>query len=212
MRPARVGQRPLVLVVHGSSEPAADEVVARIAAQVPFDDVHVARLDSASDARWQSLAPAVLVPLLLAGGFHAGADVQRLVRPGDVVTAPLGPDPLLVDALVDRLAEVGARHGDDVVLAAVGSREPQAGHDVELMAEWVSERGFRVDVGYLTTSPSIRDVIGARSNIVVAPYVLAPGVLAGRLAELSCPVAGVLADHPAVIRVIAERYASAVEE
>ena len=128
MRPAHLG-RPLVLVVHGSTDPAAGEVVAQIAAKQPIDDVHVARLDSSPESVFAALDAAVVVPLLLAGGFHAGPDVHRVVREHDVVTPPLGPDPLLVDVLVDRLTEVGARPGDDVVLAAVGSREPQAARD-----------------------------------------------------------------------------------
>ncbi|WP_369824451.1 sirohydrochlorin chelatase [Cellulosimicrobium sp. CUA-896] len=70
---------------------------------------------------------AVVVPLLLSGGFHVGVDIAASVEdrgPGTgsaAAATPLGPDARLVDLLADRLAEAGVRADDAVVIAAAGS-------------------------------------------------------------------------------------------
>ena len=53
---------------------------------------------------------AVVVPLLLSVGFHVKVDIAAAVdQPGATAAAPLGPDPRLVDILVDRLDDRGPR-------------------------------------------------------------------------------------------------------
>src|SRR4029079_12910462 len=51
---------------------------------------------------------AVVVPLLLSVGFHVKVDIATAVaQPGATAASPLGPDPRLVDILVDRLEAAG---------------------------------------------------------------------------------------------------------
>jgi len=72
---------------------------------------------------------AVVVPLLLASGYHDRVDLPaaiRATRPGTAHAAVLGPDPLLAVALADRLTAAGWSAGEAVVLAAAGSSDPDA--------------------------------------------------------------------------------------
>ena len=72
---------------------------------------------------------AVLVPLLLASGYHDRVDLPAAIaaaRPGTAHASVLGPDPRLAVALADRLREAGRRPGEAVVLAAAGSSDPTA--------------------------------------------------------------------------------------
>ena len=56
---------------------------------------------------------AVVVPLLLSGGYHVHVDIAGAVaaHPGAVAARPLGPDERLVEVLADRLLEAGGRTG-----------------------------------------------------------------------------------------------------
>ncbi|WP_399126177.1 sirohydrochlorin chelatase [Streptomyces sp. ITFR-6] len=60
---------------------------------------------------------AVLVPLLLGRGYHVKQDIPEAVAGAPALrtrtAAPLGPHPLLVEALHGRLAEAGWRPEDD---------------------------------------------------------------------------------------------------
>ncbi|WP_343961126.1 CbiX/SirB N-terminal domain-containing protein, partial [Streptosporangium amethystogenes] len=61
--------------------------------------------------------PLVVVPLLLAGGYHVHIDLPAVVaaaRPDATVTAPLGPHPLLAAVLARRLAAAGLWAADSV--------------------------------------------------------------------------------------------------
>ncbi|MBM7093525.1 CbiX/SirB N-terminal domain-containing protein, partial [Streptomyces sp. S12] len=85
---------------------------------------------AALDAR--ATGRAVLVPLLFGRGHHVKRDIPALAagaRTPTRVAAPLGPHPLLVDALHARLTEAGwpdeadgtTRRTGGVVLAWAGS-------------------------------------------------------------------------------------------
>ncbi|MCB7134972.1 sirohydrochlorin chelatase [Cellulosimicrobium marinum] len=112
---------------------------------------------------------AVVVPLLLSGGFHVGVDIAESVAdrgPGAgraAAAAPLGPDDRLADLLADRLAEAGLRPGDAVVIAAAGSSRPGAARDVEQLATALRERVPNdVSVGYgAMAKPSVPDAVAA---------------------------------------------------
>src|SRR4051794_38155090 len=58
--------------------------------------------------------PAVVVPLLLSGGYHVHVDIAGAVaaHPSAVAAAPRGPDRRLVEVLHDRLLAAGARPPD----------------------------------------------------------------------------------------------------
>jgi sirohydrochlorin ferrochelatase len=184
-------------------------------------DVRTALADVPADR------PVVVVPLLLSSGYHDRVDVPAAVaevRP-DAARAPvLGPDPLLAVALADRLAEAGWRAGDAVVLAAAGSSDPDAVASVHRQAALLTAEldrrlgspGSRVTVGFgSAAAPDVRSAVAAAraagaTRVAIAPYLLAPGFFATRLADAGADlVAAPLGAHPAVIDLILHRHATA---
>ena len=100
--------------------------------------------------------PAVVVPAFLSRGYHVNSDIPAHVaasgHPAVMVTEALGPSPQLVRVLADRLIESGWRPGDSVVLAAAGTSDPLARHDLHLMAASVSAiTGSRVELAFAAT-------------------------------------------------------------
>ncbi len=166
--------------------------------------------------------PVVLVPLLLSVGYHATVDIPAAVRPYPSVrhAAVLGPDRLLAHALADRLAEAGWRSADAVVLAAAGSSDPAAldavRQQADLLAAELTARSAvqaKVTVGFgsaaaphVAAAVSAARAAGAR-RVAVAPYLLAPGFFAARLADAGADlVAAPLGAHPAVVDLVLQRY------
>jgi sirohydrochlorin ferrochelatase len=131
--------------------------------------------------------PAVVVPLLLSGGYHVHVDIAGAVadHPTAVAARPLGPDPRLVAVLTDRLVTAGADPRDRataVVLAAAGSSDPRSVADVEgtaglLQQDWAGP----VTTGYGSAArPTVAEAVSAArragaERVVVAAYLLAPG-------------------------------------
>jgi sirohydrochlorin ferrochelatase len=131
--------------------------------------------------------PAVVVPLLLSGGYHVHVDIAGAVagHPTAVAARPLGPDQRLVSVLTDRLVAAGADPRDRataVVLAAAGSSDPRSVADVEgtaglLQQAWAGP----VTTGYGSAAqPTVPDAVDAArragaARVVVAAYLLAPG-------------------------------------
>ncbi len=164
----------------------------------------------------------VLVPLLLGRGHHVKVDLPAALaaEPGlrGVVAPPLGPDPLLADALAARLAEAGRRAGDPVVLAAAGSRDPDAAVDTGRAAALLSRRlgGAPVVPAYASAaSPTVDDAVaglrarGAR-RVAVASYFTAPGRFATQCAAAAPDLASApLGAHEAVARLVLDRYDAA---
>jgi len=166
---------------------------------------------------------AVVVPLLLSGGFHVGVDVAESVvdrgpGAGRAAAAPaLGPDPRLVDLLADRLAEAGVRSDDAVVVAAAGSSRPGAARDVEELAAGLRERRpGSVSVGYgAMARPSVPDAVAAAradlapgGRVVVAAYLLAPGFFYDRVLEAGADVVTApLAPDARLTAIVLDRYA-----
>lgn len=123
LRPALAGTAPavptLVAVGHGSRDPRARATLARLLERVrelrPGLDVRLAHIELNTPLLDTTLAElaaegrdAVLVPLLLAPGYHVTHDLPAALAavPGlrARVAEPLGAHPLLVEALADRLA------------------------------------------------------------------------------------------------------------
>ncbi len=191
----------LVLCSHGTADPAGQEVIRRVAAAVrraahPFE-VHESVVDVEDHRLVDVLAdlrrPAVVVPLLLSGGFHLHHDIAEAVadHPAAVVARPLGPDTSLAVLGARRLREVGATHEDVVVLAGSGSSDPRALRDVDsaaalLQAQW----GGPVRVGHLGRfgTPAAEVTASARHDgagrVVVASYLLAPGYFQNSLQKV----------------------------
>jgi sirohydrochlorin ferrochelatase len=161
----------------------------------------------------------VVVPLLLSTGFHVRVDIARAVESAGglaVAAGALGPDPVLVRVLQERLAESGAGPDDPVVLAAAGSSDPRAGADVDqIVAALAAARGGApVSVGFLASAqPTIGDAVArARHDhpgrpIAIATYLLAPGHFSGRLDAAGADrVAAPLAPHPDLAALALTRF------
>jgi len=160
----------------------------------------------------------VVAPLLLSTGYHVRVDIALAVESAGglaVAAAPLGPDPLLLGVLQQRLAESGAAADDPVVLAAAGSRDPVAAAAVEQMVTALAaRRGAPVTVGYLAaTSPTVAEAV-TRSRrdypgrpVAIASYLLAPGHFAARLEAAGADhLTAPLAPHPDLATLALQRY------
>jgi sirohydrochlorin ferrochelatase len=167
--------------------------------------------------------PAVVVPLLLSGGYHVHVDIAGAVAssPGAVAARPLGPDPRLAEVLLDRLVAVGTDPLDPltaVVLAAAGSSDVRAVADVEhtaalLQRTWAGP----VTTGYgSAASPTVPDAVAAARRagavrVVVAAYLLAPGHFHDKLAGAGADaVTAPLLPDDRIAAVLLDRYDAAV--
>jgi sirohydrochlorin ferrochelatase len=223
------GQPTLLAVAHGTQDERGRGVVADLVALVasmrPALDVRLSWLDHASprvrDLAQQAERPLVAVPLLLSTGYHVRHDIPQAVAGAPVpvlIARRLGPDPLLVDALAGRLAEAGWTGGPArLVLAAAGSSYPAARRDVSDLAQLASERfGRQVAIGYAAAEPAIGDVaaearLAGEGPVVVLNYLLSPGQFADKVAGCGADlVPEPLGAHPAVARLILDRYDAAV--
>lgn len=218
----RASKPRLVTVAHGTRHITGNQVAARLTeaagallgvpADVSYVELCTPLLPTALAEPWQHAT--VVVPLLLTTGYHVRVDLPTAVAAafGDVTLArPLGPDPLLAAAQVDRLVAAGARRGQPVVLAAAGSRDPAALPELERAAELLRERwGGPVRLATLGgEGPRLEDVV--RPDDAVSRYLLAPGFFATRCAEIAratgaTAVADVIGTHDGVVRLVAERY------
>ncbi|MGW3625653.1 sirohydrochlorin chelatase [Streptomyces sp. NPDC000880] len=239
-------ERPtLVAVAHGSRDPRAlrtvTELLDRVRELRPGLDVRLGHIElnepllpgtlAALDGerRADGTTRAVLVPLLLSRGYHVKHDLPQAaaaVAGADIrVAAPLGPHPLLVEALCSRLAEAGWRPEDGtsrstgVVLAAAGSRDSDSATDAMRTAELLSERlgGVPVIPAYASaarpTVPAALRTLTARGRhrIAVASYFAFPGLFATRSAAAApCLAAAPLGAHPALARLLLHRYDEAL--
>ncbi|MGH3915508.1 MAG: sirohydrochlorin chelatase, partial [Pseudonocardiaceae bacterium] len=218
----------IIVAAHGTRDSAGvavvRELVAELRDRLPGRPVLLAFVDVLGPGVGEVLArvpgPVTVVPAFLTSGYHVRTDVPREVaasgRRDVTVTAALGPDPLLVDALADRLRMAGWYRGDAVVLAAAGSSDPRAVADVRAAAGVLSGVvGRRVRVGFLATgAPRVVSLIaGLRAagerRIAVASWLLAPGQFHRRLADVGADVvAAPLGPHPGVIDRLAQLAAA----
>jgi sirohydrochlorin ferrochelatase len=214
---------PLVAAAHGSRDPAAQRTVEEL-----LDVVRGRRPDLLVSAAYvQNAAPgladvlaergpgAVVVPLLLSRGYHVAVDVARAAAAAAAVVAtPLGPHPLLAQALEARLSEAGVPARTPVVLAAAGSSDPAAARDVEQQAALLAgHRRAPVVPAYATAvGPRVDEAVADllrryAAPVAVAPYLLAPGAFATRIGRAAATwVSGPLGAHPAVAELVLERY------
>jgi sirohydrochlorin ferrochelatase len=211
--------RPLVAVAHGSSNPDAAATMVALAGQVrrlaPVIDIRVAYVQHASPSLSQALRDAgdtaVVVPLLLSTGYHLNTDVVGSARR---VAGPLGPDQLLVTALMSRLADAGVPAGTPVVLAAAGSSDPLASGQVEAQAKLLAgELNAEVLPAYAASGqPTVPEAVAALrqrhgGRVAVASYLLAQGHFQDSLANSGADwVTEPLGAHPAVAALIIDRY------
>ncbi|MEW1719823.1 sirohydrochlorin chelatase [Streptomyces sp. NPDC093109] len=241
------GSPALVVVAHGSRDPRTPRTVATLLDRVrelrPGLDVRLGHIELNEPALPDTLAAlgagrAVLVPLLLGRGVHIKRDLPAFAtaasRLETRIAGALGPHPLLVEALYDRLTQAGwhtsarARPrthsrthpgGDAVVLAAAGSRDPESAADTRRTAALLSERlgGVPVLAAYASAaSPTVPEALRALAarghhRTAVASYFTAPGYFAGRSAAAAPWIAAApLGAHPALARLLLHRYDEAL--
>lgn len=212
----------LVAVAHGSSHPGAAETVGVLARNVtrlaPVIDIRVAFVQHAQPSLPKALADAghdaVVVPLLLSTGYHLNTDIAASAGR---VAGPLGPDQLLVTALMSRLADAGVPSGVGVVLAATGSSDPTAADQITAQADLLAaELDSPVIVAFAASGqPRVDDAVASLRKttagpVAVASYLLAPGLFHDRLARSGADwVTAPLGDHPAVAALVIDRYRTA---
>ncbi|OLT48260.1 cobalamin biosynthesis protein CbiX [Saccharomonospora sp. CUA-673] len=225
----------IVLVAHGTRDPAGGEVIDALAARVrargeavtvAYADVRGPDVTEALDGLATSEHGAddtdtVVVPAFLAAGYHVRTDIPEQIaastRPGVVVADAFGPAPELIDVLADRVAQAGFRPGDTVVLAAAGSSDPRALDEVGVAARALAGRlRTPVRVGYAATAePTIAEAVaearadgGGDHRVIVASWLLAPGLFQRRLTESGADVVSdPLGTHPGVADLILRRAA-----
>ncbi|MDT0572923.1 sirohydrochlorin chelatase [Streptomyces sp. DSM 3412] len=228
----------LVLVAHGSRDPRALATVRtlmeRVREQRPGLAVHLGHIELNEPLLPDTLAAlgdreAVLVPLLLSRGYHVKQDIPEMAAAAEARTrlaAPLGPHPLLVETLRSRLVEAGwrtrpsaaRRRGSAVVLAAAGSRDPEAALDTGRTARLLADRlGVPVLPAYASAAaPTVPEAVRAltaagHTDIAVASYFTAPGRFARECAEAAPGIAAApLGAHPSMASLILHRYDEAL--
>jgi sirohydrochlorin ferrochelatase len=237
----------LVAVAHGSADPRASATIAELAAvarqRSPGLDLRTAFLGHAPPSLPQVLGTieadreVTVLPLLLTAAYHSGTDIPGLLDeaqaalPGLRVRygAPLGPHPGLLRALDRRLAEAGqdlAQAGRTaVVLASAGSSHPAANAVISrLAADWQAARGWQaVRPAFASAaSPTPEQAVAGllhdgAHRVVVASYLLAPGLFADQVRERSlaagaAAVSAPLGAAPEVADVLLDRYREALAQ
>jgi sirohydrochlorin ferrochelatase len=208
----------LLLIAHGSRDPryaASFETLCRRLrraghqAQVGYlglcgPDVIEAAALLAREIPGPCAEPIAAVPMFLNHGYHVAHDVPAAVATARAVlvsraaiadSAPLGPDPLLTEAMESRLRELGVWPGDPetaVVLASAGTSDQAARGVLEgVAARWAGTGWHSVVPAYAAAArPDAAQAVAlaraaGAADVVIAGYFLAPGLLADRVAMLA---------------------------
>ena len=245
-----MSREPLLIAGHGTVDAAGvsefTAFIERMRTRLAPDDVDVMGgfIELSAPAvtqAWQRLVELghrrmAAVPLVLVAAGHAKGDIpaalhREVIRnPGTsfVFGRPLGPHPILLELLAERIAEVvpADEFADTaVVLVGRGSTDPDANAEVCKVARLLQEtRGFAfVETAFVSlATPNVADglhrakLLGAR-RVVVAPYFLFDGVLPQRVvaqsvafgqsnSDVDVRVAGYLGDCARLADLVVERY------
>ncbi len=241
--------RPALLIVgHGTKSDAGvaqfQELVERTAKTAPYADVEGGFLELAPPPIQDAVARLVaqghrtidVVPLVLVGAGHSKGDIpaalarEELRHPGLAFRygRPLGPHPLLLDDLAERLADVVPQQdwaGTAVVLVGRGATDPDANSEVAKVARLLLEgRGIgTVETGFISLAkPSVPEALErARllgyTRVVVLPYFLFAGVLPDRIVaqadawaeahpDVDVRLAGLIGPGERLARLVLERW------
>lgn len=206
-----------------AGQTAVAALVAAVATSTPEAEVRQAFVDVESPDVPTALTELAgrevhVVPLLLSAGYHVHVDLTDAItgspsaqhaercpepvegsgcaRPATPILADaLGPDPLLIEILADRVSAAGVRPEDTVLLAAAGSSDPRAVADCRTVADELAHRlGRPVTATFLVAvQPAVTDeVVAARRDgvgrVIVASYLLAPGFFTDLLAGCGADV------------------------
>ncbi|MGP4097739.1 sirohydrochlorin chelatase [Nonomuraea sp. KM90] len=219
----------LVLAAHGTRSAEGEQTLSSLAETVrrarPGQRVELSYLEISSPLLSEVLpavrGPVVVVPLLLAGGYHAHIDLPDVIaehRPDAVVAGWLGPHRLLTSALARKLARAGLRSTDAVLLGAAGSSDPAALADVRAAAHQLAVRLARpVTAAFASAgTPTLEEAmerLGSTpaARVAIASYVLAPGFFHSRLVSAGAGlVSAPLGADPDVAALIWHRYDEAL--
>ncbi|MGC4932832.1 sirohydrochlorin chelatase [Gordonia sp. DT30] len=228
----------LLLVAHGSRDPRFGDTARRVrdavAQRLPHVEVRLSYLGLDEPTVADSISSVdgelVIVPLLLAPGYHSEIDLPRIVAaestPAAVVITDVIGQASLTSALADRLAQAGPGDSDGILVTAVGSSNPAAALVVRRRAIELSTRLHRpVDVVFATQlgqdeiklRGALRRLSAAGAHrIALSPYFLSAGLLIERVEEAldrlapGALVAGPLGAHPHVVVAILDRYRTAL--
>lgn len=203
----------LLLVAHGSADPAASAsvlaVLERLRSLQPGIACAAGFLERAEPSAAAALAdlprPVVAVPYLLAAAFHAKVDVARLGA--DAVADVLGDEPALVAVARDLLA---ARTGP-VVLASAGTTDESANATTRAFAARLESALARPVVAAFATAAEPTVAAALSPGCTVLRWLLSPGHFADRIAADAAghEVTAVIGDHPVLADVLLRRYAAA---
>ncbi|MCQ4082019.1 sirohydrochlorin chelatase [Streptomyces sp. RB6PN25] len=231
--PPRRRPATLVAVGHGSRDPEASRTVRalleRVRALRPGIPLRLGHIELSEPLLSDTLASlrgeVVLVPLLLGRGYHVKHDLpEALARAPHLtgrIAAPLGPHPLLAEALHSRLVEAGFRRSRRaaVVLAAAGSRDPDSAADAARTAALLSARldGLPVvpavaSAGGPTVADAVRTlVVNGSHRVAIASYFTAPGRFAAHCTSAAPWIAAApLGAHDSMARLVLHRYDEAL--
>ncbi|MCF6743660.1 sirohydrochlorin chelatase [Blastococcus sp. KM273128] len=220
----------LVACAHGTRNPTGRRLIAELAlaaralrpglvTTAAFVDVQPPTVVDVVAGLAAEGRPAVVVPLLLSGGYHVHVDIAGAVaaHASAVAARPLGPDPRLAEVLHARLVEAGADPADPataVVLAAAGSSDARSVADVDRTAALLQESwAGPVTTGYGSAAqPPVPDAVAAARErgarrVVIASYLLAPGHFHDKLTGAGADVvtAPLLPDER-IAAVLLDRY------
>ena len=246
---------PLLVVGHGTKDPdgvedflgLVERTRARLTSGTPvpthggFIELSAPPLTDAVEQLWANGHRHVAaVPLVLVGAGHAKGDIpgamtrEMVRRPGlsYVYGRPLGPHPILLDLLAERIDEALAgapREGTTVLLVGRGSSDPDANAEVAKTSRLLWEGRDYDGVETCFVSLAGPDVAGGlerarllgAGRVVVAPYFLFRGVLPERVVTQSqewaaqhvgvdVRVARVLGDCDALAELVVQRYHEAL--
>ena len=233
----------LLGVAHGSRDPASQQGIRDLLDLVsglrPGLRTEASYVDNASPSVRVALQRLVdegesdvtVLPLLLGAASHSKTDVAASVMVGRVdhpglrlrYARPIGPHPVLVDVLAQRLAEAGATD-EPVVLVAGGSLDPDANAGVAATARLLWEgRGFpSVDIAFVsTTGPTVTEALErlralGHRRAALARYFLGPGRLPRLVAtqaagvDIEVVVSEPIGATASLARLLLERYDEAV--
>ncbi|MFI9584622.1 sirohydrochlorin chelatase [Streptomyces sp. NPDC052236] len=208
----------LLVIAHGSRDPrhaaTVHALVRRVRALRPelrvetgFLDFNVPSVEQvlerlAAEAVRGGVRDVVALPLLLTRAFHAKSDIPAVLRQAPPVlnirqAEVLGPSPLLLTALEQRLSEAGLDASDPsqkrstgLVLASAGSTDPEAIAVIAHIARelrhtgWCAVRPAFASASLPRTEDAVRQLRAEGvQRVAVAPYVIAPGFLPDRIAH-----------------------------
>lgn len=215
----------LLLVAHGTRDPAGPREIGRmadaVADRLPEVDVRVGYVDvigpAVADVLRATSGPVVVVPAFLASGYHVRTDLPSQInasgRGAEVSVSPaLGPDAAVTEAMWERLKAAGWKRGDRVVFSAAGSSDSHALAEVRAASHSLGRRcGQTLSPSYVGTArPLTAERCDGSGRTFVAPYLLAPGLFHRRLVDLPVTaVADPIGAHPHVVDLIVGRYRAA---